>query len=488
MPLKFRFEKDSANLFFLSSQLLSTFLPPQNPVNYRMRLPLLLFSGILLLATIGCKKETGGPLVPNEPLPPTPFVLPATQEVVMYEVNLRAFSQAGNLAGVIARLDDIKRLGVNVIWLMPIHPVGVERSVGGLGSPYAVRDYRAVGTEYGSLADLQLLLREAHARDMGVVLDWVANHTAWDHAWITDHPSWYTRDANGTILHPPGTNWLDVADLNFGNDTMRQAMIADMRYWTETVGVDGFRCDAADMVPFDFWKQAIDSLRLGSGNKRLLMLAEGARTNHYSAGFDLNFSWDYYSRLKTAFQTGLGTSSLWNAHLLEYNNTPAGKHRLRFITNHDEYAWDNTPAALFGSDEAAFAAFALTTAMSRVVLIYSGQEIAWPAKIPFFTRAPLNWGTKPAYRQRYESWMQMRKSEPLFAQGDVLPASQGPVSAYLRTSATDTVLVVVNTRNQTDSLALPTEWQAASGWRKLYGDAEWPALAAPYGISVWKRL
>lgn len=449
-----------------------------------MRFLICMLSGALLFGA--CKKETGDPLIPEGPK--AVFELAATEEVVMYEVNLRAFSQAGNLAGVTARLDDIKRLGVNVLWLMPIFPVGQERSAGGLGSPYAVRDYQAVGTEYGNLADLKQLIDGAHARGMGVVLDWVANHTAWDHAWINQHPNWYTRDANGTILHPPGTNWLDVADLDFTNDSMRLAMIGALRYWTETVGVDGFRCDAADMVPFGFWKQAIDSLRAGSGSKRLLMLAEGARSDHFTAGFDLNFSWDFYTQLKNSFQQGNGTSALWTAHRNEYNVAPAGKHRLRFTTNHDEYAWDNTPSALFGGEAAAFTAFALTSSWSPVVLIYSGQEIAWPQRIPFFTRSPLNWGFNAAYRQQYENWMALRQREPLMRTGNLTPYFLSSLTAYTRTQGADTLLVLVNTRNQADSLqTLPPHWQDAAGWTRLWGDSDAPKRVGPHGVAVWKR-
>lgn len=450
-----------------------------------MRFALFCCLGLLVLA--GCKKDDPLP-GPAPEVPAAPFVLAPTEEVVMYEVNLRAFSQAGNLAGVAARLDDIKRLGVNVIWLMPIFPVGVERSAGGLGSPYAVRDYQAVGAEYGNLADLQALVQAAHAKGMGVVLDWVANHTAWDHAWISQHPNWYTRDGNGTILHPPGTNWLDVADLDYTNDSMRLAMIGALRYWTETVGVDGFRCDAADMVPFSFWKQAIDSLRAGSGSKRLLMLAEGARSDHFTAGFDLNFSWDFYTQLKNSFQQGNGTTPLWTANRSEYNVVPAGKHRLRFTTNHDEYAWDNTPSALFGGEAAAFAAFALTSSWSPVVLIYSGQEIAWPQRIPFFTRSPLNWNFNATYRQQYEDWMALRQSEPLMRTGNLMPYFLTSLTAYTRTQGADTLLVLVNTRNQADSLSnLPAHWRDAAGWSRLWGVSDAPHKLEPHGVAVWKR-
>jgi glycosidase len=439
---------------------------------------------VALLVLIACKKEATNPVEPQNPVPPG-FEMPALNRVVMYEVNLRAFSQNGDIAGLEARLPDLARLGVNVLWLMPIHPVGELRSVGGLGSPYAVRDFRGIGAEYGNLADFKRLVTKAHAQGMAVLLDWVANHTAWDHPWITEHPSWYTQDAQGTIVHPPGTNWLDVADLNFNNADMRQAMVREMRYWTEEVGIDGFRCDAADFVPYSFWQQAVTELRTGS-NRPLLLLAEGIRSNHFTAGFDLIFSWDYYARLKESFQRGQGTFASWNAHQLEYNQTPAGKHRLRFVTNHDEYAWDNTPSVLFGGDEAAFAAFALTSCWSPVVLIYNGQEIAWPQRIPFFTRSPLNWATKPAYRERYEAWMQLRRQFPQLYEGSLNLLQLQPLTVFSRATATDTLLVLINTRNQPDSLQLPDPWNDGA-WQSIFGQATAPHRADAYGVTVWRR-
>ena len=184
----------------------------------------------------------------------TPFnSIPKTENIVLYEVNLRAFSSAGNLQGVIDRLDNIRSLGVNVIWLMPIHPQG---QLNGVGSPYAVRDYKAVGSEYGTLQDLRRLTTLAHERGMAVIMDWVANHTAWDNPWIRNR-DWYTQNNSGTIIHPAGTNWQDVADLNYAKADMRQAMIDAMQYWVLEANIDGFRCDYADGVPAFFLERGI---------------------------------------------------------------------------------------------------------------------------------------------------------------------------------------------------------------------------------------
>ncbi len=428
-----------------------------------MKIRVIVVAGLILLALTGCRKETGTPVTP---VVSAPFELTATADIAMYEVNLRAFSTAGNLNGLLARLDSIRALSINVIWLMPVYPVGQLRSVGGLGSPYSIRDYKAIAAEYGTMADMQLLITEAHKRGIAILLDWVANHTAWDHAWITTHPDWYTQDGSGTIIHPPGTTWLDVADLNFSNAEMRLAMIQEIRFWTETMGVDGFRCDAADMVPYDFWKQAIDSLRQNSP-KRLLMLAEGARSNHFAAGFDLNFGWDFYTGLKLVFENDGGTANLLSRHHSEYLTTPEGKHRLRFSTNHDEYAWDNSPVTLFNGIQGSFSAFAMAALIGGVPLIYNGQEVGIPQKIPFFTKQPINWSLNPGLSEQYKKLMQIRTAQEALRKGGLFVLSHTPVTAFYKYYEGDTVLICIGNQSGSQNLSIPDYWQDAN-WEDLF--------------------
>jgi len=191
------------------------------------------------------------------------------EDIIMYEVNIRAFSNRGDFQGVIDRLDSIKSLSVNTLWLMPIYPIGKIKTV---NSPYCINEYTQVNSEFGTINDFNLLVEKAHKREMQVIIDWVANHTSWDHSWI-QNKGWYTQNVNGNIIHPEGTNWQDVADLNFDNTEMRNEMIRAMKYWVLETNIDGFRCDAADFVPYDFWKQALDTLSSIKG-KELILLAE----------------------------------------------------------------------------------------------------------------------------------------------------------------------------------------------------------------------
>ncbi len=398
------------------------------------------------------------------------FEIPATDELVFYEVNLRAFGPDCNLKSVLDQLDSIKALGVNVIWLMPIYPIGEINRVGTLGSPYSVQNYTEVNPELGTIDDLKKLVNEAHKKKMAVILDWVANHTAWDNPWI-ENKDWYLQDANGNIISPPGTNWADVAQLDFKNAEMRIAMINAMKYWIYQANIDGFRCDAADFVPFSFWKQAIDSLRK-IPNKKLIMLAEGARSDHFTAGFDLNFSWDFYNKLLDIFGKGVDASSIFSTHNNEYATVPAGKHKLRFITNHDEYAWTNSPVIQYGSKDGSLAAFIATAFLSPVPLIYSGQEIAEENKIPFFSLYPLNWNKNYAIKAKYQRVMQLRESLNAIHKGSINTISHKNIIAFTKTLDTQKILVMVNCRNQQVDFTIPVSFKADSLTNLLTGTRE----------------
>jgi glycosidase len=394
----------------------------------------------------------------------TPFAnVPLTEDIVMYEVNLRAFSESGDLHGVMDRLDELKALGVNTIWLMPIHPIGEINSV---NSPYSVRDYFKVSQEYGDLEDLRMLTDQAHALDMAVIMDWVANHTAWDNPWIAN-TDWYTQDAEGNIVHPPGTNWYDVADLNFDNHHMRAAMIDAMKYWVLEANIDGYRCDYADGVPFDFWQQAIDTLRAIPG-RELILLAEGGRIDHFAAGFDLNWAWDFYFRMIDVFN-GQPATILYSTHVAEYTNVPEGRHRLRYTTNHDESAWDQTPMVLFNGKDGAIAASVVTAFMGGAPLLYTGQEVGRVQNVPFFSNDPINWNKNPDMLQAYQQIMQAYNSADAARKGDITNYSQTNVVCFSRTLPGEEVLVIVNMRDQITNFTVPSALQYSDWTNAISG-------------------
>lgn len=451
----------------------------------------LLFLSFLL----SCKKEDAKPVVitPNNGDPAefaAPFQgVPALKDLVFYEVNLRSCSQAGDFKGVQARLDEIKALGVNVIWLMPIHPVGILKSVGGLGSPYSVRNYTEVNAEFGNLADLQNLVKEAHNREIAVVIDWVANHTSWDNPWITQHPGWYTHDTNGNIQTPAGTNWQDVADLNFDSTEMRKAMIKAMKYWVLRANIDGFRCDAADYVPFNFWKQAIDTLHTMS-NRNIILLAEGKRTDHFTAGFQMNYGWDFNTAVKNVFRIGTSSTALFTTNTFEYNALPANAEKLRFTTNHDQSAWDGSPVTLLGGKRGAMAAFVITAYMGGIPLLYGGQEVGRAELTPFFTKSPINWTANADYLTEYKQVMTFRQSSATARQGTLQSFTDNNVVVFKKKLLADEVLVIVNPRNGVTNYTVASAL-ANTSWKNALTQADYTLgttlTLQPYDYLILKK-
>jgi len=383
----------------------------------------------------------------------TPFTaVPARQDATIYQVNMRAFSSTSNFQGVIARLDSIKALGINVIYLMPIFPVG---SVNSVNSPYCVKDYKAVNSEFGTLADLRALVDGAHSKNMSVILDWVANHTSWDNPWITAHSDWYLKNGSGVIVSPPGTGWTDVAQLNFNNAEMRLQMIKDMKYWVYTANVDGFRFDYADGPPFDFWQQTVDTMRNISAHN-LLLLAEGNRSSHFTAGFDYIFGFSFYGQLKAIFNNNQPATNIDAVNNSEYVNATAGQQVVRYITNHDVNGSDGTPLTLFGGINGSMAAFVVTAYMKGVPMIYNGQEVGTPFQLVFpFTGADINWTLNPGITAEYKKVIAFRNSSTAIRRGSLTSYSSADVCAFIKVSGTEKVFVASNLRNNTITYTLP---------------------------------
>jgi 1,4-alpha-glucan branching enzyme len=412
-----------------------------------------------LLSFAACKKDCPPDAVVEDPTVlvgyqqyGTPFdSVPETKNIIMYEVNLRAFSSSGDLQGVINRLDQLKALNVNVIWLMPIYPIGQINSV---NSPYCVKNYYDVGSEYGTLADLRTLTTEAHNRNMAVVVDWVANHTSWDNPWVSQHSDWYSQDGSGNIIIPPGTNWADVADLNFDNQTMRLNMIDAMKYWILEANIDGFRCDYADGVPYDFWKQAIDTLNT-IPNRNLIFLAEGTRADHYAAGFQMTYAWDFYTAIKNVF-AGSSPSTIYTTNTAEYAGVPAGNRKLRFTTNHDQSAWEATPMTLFNGKAGATCASVIATYYNGVPLIYTGQEVGRVSTVPFFSNSPINWTVNLDMQQNYRDMLSFYSQSAVSRYGTAVPYTANDVVCFKKVLNADQILVIANVRNTTTSYSVPT--------------------------------
>ena len=313
-----------------------------------------------------------------------------SRAAAIYQLNTRQFSAEGTLRAAQAELSRIRDLGVGIVWLMPVHPIGFERRKGSLGSPYAVYDYFAVSPELGTLEDLRAFVAAAHELGMYVILDWVANHTAWDNPLVAEHPDWYDRDHAGGLRSTPWWDWDDIIDLDYGNDELRRYMISAMAFWVRDLDIDGFRCDTAGFVPTDFWEQARAAL---DEIKPVFMLAEWEARDLHHRAFDASYAWSWNEalhRLATgkADLTGLRVYYSWNEKAY-----PRDAMRLTFVSNHDKNAWEGTEFEQFGP--ALEAAIVLSVVSEGIPMIYNGQEAGSDRRLAFFERDPIVWGEHP---------------------------------------------------------------------------------------------
>ncbi|MEC4005206.1 alpha-amylase family glycosyl hydrolase [Flavobacterium sp. SUN052] len=437
---------------------------------------------IFLLQSCSKSDDVAATITPSPtPTPTDNFVPVATADVVMYEINPLSFSSSKNIQGIINRLDNIKALGVNTIWIMPIYPVGVANS---FGSPYCVKDYTSIKTSYGTLQDLKNLVTQAHAKNIAVILDWVANHTSWDNQWIYSNPSWYTHNSSGQIISPAGTNWNDVADLDYTNSAMRLAMIDAMKYWVTNANVDGFRCDAADFVPYDFWLQANTALN-AIPNKHLILLAEGSRADHFTAGFQMNFAWDYLGGVKNVFGTSqTPVSNLFTTNTSEYAVVPSGKQKLRFTTNHDE-SNNATPISVYGSKSGALAASVITTFLQGVPLLYCGQEVGVSSTSTYNGTNTIDWTANSDMLSAYQNLFTFYNASTTARTGSLTTYPDTNVAVFLKSTASEQVLVIVNSRATAQNLTVPSALQG--NWTNaLTGDSV--SLSGTLSFSAFQYL
>lgn len=321
----------------------------------------------------------------------TSFNVNQIKDGVIYEANIRQYSESGKFEDFTKDIYKLKDLGVKIIWLMPIHPISKTNRKGTLGSYYSISDYKAVNPEFGNKDDLDKLIKEAHKHDMLVILDWVANHTGWDHKWIKNKPDYYTKNENGEITDPinPTTGeswgWTDVADLNFDNIEMQNEMIKAMEYWVKEYDIDGYRLDAAHSCPVSFWKKSIERLKK---IKNVLMLAES--DGYHTGGFelielfDMSYNWSGHHVLNRIYKKENNSEDLKlniNRNLNDYSS----KHVLmNFTSNHDENTWAGTVFDRYGDGAKTFAA--LTYFLPGIPLIYNGQEYGLNKRLEFFEK------------------------------------------------------------------------------------------------------
>ncbi len=384
-----------------------------------------------------------------DPYQPTAYVKIAHPEwskhAAIYQINTRQFTSEGTFLAAEAHLPRLKALGVTLLWLMPIHAIGSQHRKGTLGSPYAVKDYYSVNPEFGSLEDLKHFVDAAHQHGMYVILDWIANHTAWDNHLATEHPEWYARDWKGDFRPTPWWDWQDIIDLDYSQPALRKYMTDAMKYWVAEADIDGYRCDVAGFVPTDFWNNVRKEL---DAIKPVFMLAEWEARDLHAEAFDMTYAWSWYDAVH---QLALGlrdTSSLYVYYSWNEKSFPPNCMRMTFVSNHDKNAWEGTEFEQFGAGLEP--AIVLSVVGEGLPLIYNGQEAGNPKRLEFFERDPIEW-REHALGELYRKLLALKRANTALwnaAWGatmiNVPNSAAAHVLSFVRQNERDKVFAVLN--------------------------------------------
>jgi len=396
----------------------------------------LFFLPLLAVALFSCKPAV-------KPLTGTTGIPEWTKNSVLYEVNIRQYTPEGTFKAFEAHLPRLKELGVDILWIMPIHPISERNRKGSLGSYYAVKDYKGINPEFGTLEDFKSLVNKAHEMGFKVIIDWVANHTGWDNQWIFDHKDWYTLDSLGNVI-PPNPDWSDIADLNFDSKPMRRAMIDAMDYWVKETNIDGFRCDVAWGVPQDFWEDVTASL---DSIKQVYMLAEDEdHPDLLQKAFESNYSWKLHHLLNEVAQGKKSAADIKKYYADSINKYAPGSFPMQFITNHDENSWQGTEYERMGEAAKTFAV--LTFTLEGIPLLYSGQEAGLKKRLLFFEKDTINWSNLEM-QKFYQSLTSLKHNNQALWNG-----TAGAPMVFVETSIPQNVIAFTREKEKNQVLAI----------------------------------
>lgn len=412
----------------------------------------------------------------------------------IYEVNIRQHTPEGTFKAFTKDIARIKQMGIEILWLMPISPIGEKNRKGPLGSYYSITDYTAVNSEFGTLEDFNALVKEAHHNNMKVIIDWVANHTAWDSPWVTQNKDWYTQDSLGNIGPPEGTDWSDVVDLNYDNADMRKAMIDAMKYWVEQTDIDGFRCDVASWVPTDFWedaRQQLDSI------KPVFMLAEAEMPELHNKAFHMSYAWEFLHIMNHIAKGEKNLDAIHEYMVKEDTNHAPKDYRMYFVTNHDENSWNGTVFERF--NEAALAYATLSFTIDGMPLLYSGQEAGLNKALKFFDKDTIDWKDYPL-QDFYTKLLQLNQTNKALFNGEeggkysrVQTNANDKVFAFSRTKDDAQVFVIVNLKgNEAINLNFP-DLRLKGEFTELFSNTKhqvnnnFSLTVPPYGYLVFYK-
>lgn len=420
-----------------------------------------------------------------------------SKNAVLYQLNTRQFTPEGTFAAAQEQLPRLKALGVDIIWLMPIHPIGEVNRKGTLGSPYSIKDYFAVNPEFGTMDDLKAFVDAAHAQDMKVILDWVANHTAWDNPLTESHPQWYERDLDGDFRPTPWWDWSDIINLDYANPDLRQYMTEALMFWVREADIDGYRADVAGFVPLDFWNTARAQL---DAIKPVFMLAEWEMRDLHYAAFDASYAWTWKEAMQGIAAGRADTGALYGFYSWNESAYPREAMRMTYTSNHDQNSWEGTEYEKYGALR--HAAIVLSVTGEGIPLIYNGQEVGNRKRLEFFERDPIDWPADYALDEQgelYRDLFALKHRNRALWNGQwggrmyqVVNSSPQKVFSFFREQEGDQVFVIMNLSDEMQTVTFegPHHWgeyrEFRSG-RAVTVDGETSMSFEPGGWRVLER-
>ncbi len=426
----------------------------------------LILGAVCSVSLNSCKNEKQADMKSQTNVPIAGYSEVVNQEwvknAVIYEVNIRQYTPEGTFNAFAEHLPRLKSLGAEILWLMPIYPIGQMNRKGELGSYYSVKDYKRINPEFGDLDDFKALVRKVHEQGMHIIIDWVPNHTSWDNILTLEHPDYYKTTEDGNFASP--FDWTDVIQLDYGNKDLRKYMIDAMKYWITETDIDGFRCDVAHMVPIDFWEEARPELEKV---KPLFLVAESDQPELNRRAFDVTYGWPFHS-LMNEIAAGKKTANAISSYCSRVDSLyPAGSIIMQFTSNHDENSWNGTEYERLDGGVKTFAVLAAT--IPGMLLIYSGQEAGMDKRLKFFEKDTIKWKEGEMF-DFYKELIDLKKSNEALWNGKyggtltrINSTDNKSVYAFLRENGENRVFVILNLTGKNVDITLK-----GSGYKGRY--------------------
>ncbi len=386
-----------------------------------------------------------------------------SKNAAIYEVNIRQYTPEGNFNAFESHLPRIKELGIDIIWLMPIHPIGEKNRKGTLGSYYSVKDYYGINPEFGTLDDFKALVAKIHELGMFVIIDWVANHSAWDNHLVSEHPEWYFKTKSGKFQPTPWYDWEDIIDFDYGHPGIREYMTEVLKWWITETDIDGYRCDVAGFVPVDFWENVRKEL---DAIKPIFMLAEWESRDLHQQAFDMTYAWSLYDKMHAATVGNKGIAPLIEYLAHDVKTFPRDAYRMTFTDNHDKNSWEGDQYSNFG--DWLPLCMVLTSIVNGMPLIYSGQEAGLDQSLSFFDKDLIAWKEHPNF-EIYKKLFELKKQNQALWNGKwggqmirIRNSKEDHVISFVREMNGDRVLSILNFATETVNLSIDAEEYAGT--------------------------